>query len=384
MKIADRVTNLPPYVFASLEKRLGAMRAKGVDVISLGIGSPDLAPPQFIIDALYRSASRQDTHGYAGYFGTPVLRQAIAGYYQRRFGVEVDPNGEVLPLIGSKEGLANMAFAFIDPGDVALVPDPGYPTYSMGPLMAGGDSYPMPLLEDEGFLVDFGAIPDDVAARATVLWLNYPNNPTGVGAPLEFLQEAVDYCHKHDLVLCYDNPYCDLTFDGYVAPSVLEVPGAKDVAVEFNSLSKTYNMAGWRIGMAVGNARAIQALSVIKTNIDSGVFLPVQEAATVALNGDQSWIVERNMIYQRRRDIVMDWLPKVGLKARPPKGALYVWAKLPEGADAEAWATEMLEKAGVWLTPGNAYGECGKGYLRISLCTPEERLAEAGERLSNV
>ena len=384
MKIADRVTNLPPYVFASLEKRLSAMRAKGVDVISLGIGSPDLAPPQFIVDALYRSASRQDTHGYAGYFGTPALRQAMAGYYRKRFGVDVDPNGEVLPLIGSKEGLANMAFAFIDPGDLALVPDPGYPTYSMGPLMAGGGSYPLPLLEEDGFLVDFGAIPGDVAAKATVLWLNYPNNPTGAGAPMAFLRKAVDYCREHDLVLCYDNPYCDLTFDGYVAPSVLEVPGAKDVAVEFNSLSKTYNMAGWRIGMAVGNAKAIQALSVIKTNIDSGIFLPIQEAATVALNGDQSWIAERNMVYQRRRNIVMEWLPKVGLTAQPPKGALYVWAKLPEGGDCEAWATGMFEKAGVWLTPGTAYGECGKGYLRISLCTPEERLAEAGERLSNV
>ncbi|HHX43732.1 MAG TPA: LL-diaminopimelate aminotransferase [Chloroflexi bacterium] len=384
MKIADRVTNLPPYVFASLEKRLAAMRAKGVDVISLGIGSPDLAPPPFIIDVLHRAASRQDTHGYAGYFGTPALRQAIADYYQRRFGVTVAPDTEVLPLLGSKEGLANMSLAFIDPGDVALVPDPGYPTYRMGALMAGGDAYAVPLLEENDFRIDFSAIPADVVARATVLWLNYPNNPTGAGAPLAFLQEAVDYCREHDLVLCYDNPYCEVTFDGYVAPSVLEVPGAKDVAVEFNSLSKTYNMAGWRIGMAVGNARAIQALSIIKTNVDSGIFVPIQEAATAALNGDQRWLSERNLIYQRRRDIVMEWLPRIGLTARPPKGALYVWAKLPSGVDCEAWATEMFEKAGVWLTPGTAYGECGRGYLRISLCTPEERLAEAGERLSNV
>ena len=384
MKIADRVQNLPPYVFATLEKRLAAMRAQGKDIISLGIGSPDLAPPQFIIDALCRSASRSDTHAYAGYFGTPALREAIAGYYQQRFGVAVDPATEILPLIGSKEGLANMALAFIDSGDVALVPDPGYPTYAMGAQMAGGESYPMPLLEENDFLVDFGAIPQEVADRATVLWLDYPNNPTGAAAPLAFLLEAVDYCRKHDLVLCYDNPYCDLTFDGYVAPSVLEVPGAKDVAVEFNSLSKTYNMAGWRIGMAVGNAKAVQALSTIKTNIDSGIWLPIQEAATVALNGDQSWIAERNMIYQRRRDIVLRWLPAIGLTARPPRGSLYVWAKLPEGVDAEAWATEMLDKAGVWLTPGPAYGVCGQGYLRISLCTPEDRLIEAGERLSNV
>ena len=384
MKVADRIKNLPPYVFATVEKRIAAQQAKGVDVISLGIGSPDLKPPQQIIDALCQSASRDDTHGYAGYYGTPALRKAIAGYYERRFGVTLDPNTEVRPLIGSKEGLANMAFAFVDPGDLVLASDPGYPTYRMGALMAGGDHYPMPLLEENDYLVDFDRIPNDIADKATLMWLNYPNNPTGAGAPMAFLRKAVDYCREHDLVLCYDNPYCDLTFDGYVAPSVLEVPGAKDVAVEFNSLSKTYNMAGWRIGMAVGNAKAIQALSVIKTNIDSGIFLPIQEAATVALNGDQSWIAERNMVYQRRRNIVMEWLPKVGLTAQPPKGALYVWAKLPEGGDCEAWATGMFEKAGVWLTPGTAYGECGKGYLRISLCTPEERLAEAGERLSNV
>lgn len=384
MKIAERVKNLPPYVFAVAQRRIGALKAQGVDVIDLGIGSPDLAPPQFILDELYRSASKPNNHGYAGYYGAPSLRKAIAGYYQRRFGVDLNPETEVRPLIGSKEGLANMAFAFVDPGDIVLASDPGYPTYRMGAQMAGGRSYDMPIVEENDYLVELDRIPSDVAHRATLMWLDYPNNPTGAVAPREFLARAVDFAREHDIVICYDNPYCDLTYDGYVAPSILEIPGAKDVAVEFNSLSKTYNMAGWRIGMAVGNARAIQALSVIKTNIDSGIFLPIQEAATVALNGDQSWIAERNAIYQRRRDIVMGWLPKIGLSARPPKGALYVWAKLPEGTDCEAWATEMFEKAGVWLTPGTAYGECGKGYLRISLCTPEERLAEAGERLSNV
>ncbi|MCD6519162.1 MAG: LL-diaminopimelate aminotransferase [Anaerolineae bacterium] len=384
MKIADRIANLPPYVFATVEKKIAAQRAKGVDVISLGIGSPDLAPPKFIIDALYESAKRPDTHGYAGYYGTPALRQAIAQYYQRRFGVELDPDTEIRPLIGSKEGLANMALAFIDPGDIALASDPGYPTYRMGALMAGGDYYSMPLLEENDYLVDFEAIPSDVAAKATIMWLNYPNNPTGAIAPLDFMQKAVDFAREYDIVICYDNPYCDLTFDGYVAPSILQIPGAKEVAVEFNSLSKTYNMAGWRVGMAVGNAQAIQALTTVKTNVDSGIFRPIQDAAVAALTGDQSWIAERNLIYQRRRDIILEWLPKIGMSATPPKGSLYVWAKVPKGVNCEDFAIEMLEKAGVWMTPGTAFGKYGEGYMRLSLCVPEERLREAGERLSKV
>lgn len=382
MKIADRVANLPPYVFAAVEKRIAAEQAKGADVINLGIGSPDLAPPRFIVDALYRSASREDTHGYGGYFGTPALRRAIATYYGRRFGVELDPDTEVLPLIGSKEGLANMAFAFVDPGDLVLAPDPGYPTYRMGALMAGGAFYSLPLTEEGHWLPDLSAVPSDVAGRATLLWLNYPNNPTGAVAPKEFLNEAVEFCREHDLVLCYDNPYCDLTFGGYVAPSILEIPGAKDVAVEFNSLSKTYNMAGWRIGMAVGNAEALKALSTLKTNIDSGIFRPIQDAAVVALTGDQSWLQERNRIYERRRDIVLGWLPKVGMSAEPPKGAMYVWAKVPKGTDCEQLAMTLLQEKGLWITPGTAFGEYGKGYMRISICLPEERLREAGERLS--
>ncbi|MHB1295591.1 MAG: LL-diaminopimelate aminotransferase [Anaerolineae bacterium] len=381
MKIADRVADLPPYVFATVEKRIAAQQAKGEDVINLGIGSPDLAPPKFVVDALYQSAQRPDTHGYAGYYGTPGLRKAMAGYYARRFGVELDPNTEVRPLIGSKEGLANMALAFIDPGDLALVPDPGYPTYSMGALMAGGDYYALPMLEENDYLLDLDAVSPEVASRATLLWLNYPNNPTGAPAPLSFLQKAVDFCRHYDIVLCYDNPYSDLTFDGYVAPSVLEIPGAKDVAVEFNSLSKTYNLAGWRVGMAVGNAEAINALTTIKTNIDSGIFRPIQDAAAVALTGDQSWLAERNLIYQRRRDVILEWLPRLGMSANPPKGALYVWAKVPAGVGSDAYALEMLQKASVWLTPGTAFGRHGEGYLRISMCVPEERLREAGERL---
>jgi LL-diaminopimelate aminotransferase len=384
VKIADRVKTLPPYVFATVEKRIAEQQAKGVDVISLGIGSPDLAPPPFIVDELYRSAQRADTHGYAGYYGTPALRKAIAGYYQRRFGVALDAGSEILPLIGSKEGLANMAFAFIDAGDLALVPDPGYPTYTMGAIMAGGGAYAMPLHEEKGWLPDFEEIPADVAAKSTIMWLDYPNNPTGAVAPLAFFEQAVAFARQHDILICYDNPYCDLTFDGYVAPSILEVPGAKEVAVEFNSLSKTYNMAGWRVGMAVGNAQAVRALTTLKTNIDSGIFRPIQDAATVALNGDQGWLAERNLIYQRRRDIILEWLPKIGMSALPPKGALYVWAKVPAGRNCEQFAGEMLEKAGVWMTPGTAFGTHGEGYLRLSICLPEARIREAGERLLKV
>jgi len=384
VRIADRVANLPPYIFARVEKRIAAQRAKGVDVISLGIGSPDLAPPKFIVDALYESALRTDTHGYAGYYGTPELRKAMATYYRNRFGVDLDPETEIRPLIGSKEGLANMALAFVDGSDLALSSDPGYPTYRMGALMAGGGYFSMPLRAENDFLVDLEEIPEDVAARSTIMWLNYPNNPTGAVAPKAFLARAIAFAKEYRILICYDNPYCDITFDGYVAPSILEIPGAMDVAVEFNSLSKTYNMAGWRIGMVVGNAEAIQALTTIKTNIDSGIFRPIQDAAVVALTSDQGWIAERNLIYQHRRDIILGWLPRIGMSAQPPKGSLYVWARVPEGVKCDEFATRMLEEAGVWMTPGTAFGEHGEGYMRLSVCVPEKRLREAGERLSSV
>ncbi len=382
MRIADRVATLPPYVFATIEQRIAAARASGVDVISLGVGSPDLPPPPHIIEALCAAASRPDTHGYAGYFGTPALRGAIATYYARRFGVSLDPEREILPLLGSKEGLANMALAFVDPGDVVLAPDPGYPTYRMGAIMTGGAYHPLPLRKERGYLPDLDAVPGDVAKRATLLWLNYPNNPTGACASREFLAEAVAYCREHDIVLGYDNAYCDVTYEGYVAPSILEVPGAREVAVEFNSLSKTYNMAGWRVGMAVGNAQALRALATIKTNVDSGMFRAVQDAAATALLGDRDWLAERNRTYERRRDAVLEWLPAAGLAADKPLGGLYVWARTPAGVDAEAWAISALERTGVWLTPGTAFGPHGAGHLRISICVPEERLREAGKRLS--
>jgi LL-diaminopimelate aminotransferase len=385
MRIARRIAELPPYVFAEAGKKLAAMKAQGVDVIDLGIGSPDLPPPRHIIDALYESALKPENHGYAGYYGLPALRRAIADYYQRRFGVELDPDKEVAVLIGSKEGLFNVSLAFLDSGDVALIPDPGYPTYNLGTYMAGGVRYPLPLQEENDFLPDLQAIPADVADAAKVLWLNYPNNPTGAVADMEFLSRAVNVARHHNLLLCYDNPYCDLTFDGYRAPSVLQVPGAKEVALEFNSLSKTYNMAGWRVGMAVGSAQAVEALSRVKTNIDSGIFKPIQEAALAALTGDQNWLEARNKVYQGRRDAVLSFLPKLGMTARVPKAAMYVWAHLPAGCRQTSYefCVAALERTGVWMTPGSAFGECGEGYARIALTLTEDRLRAAGDRLHN-
>ena len=384
MRIAKRISELPAYVFAEAGKKLEELRSRGTDIIDLGIGSPDLPPPRQVIDALCRSAQEPGNHGYAGYFGLPGLRRAIADYYSRRFRVNLDADREVAVLIGSKEGLFNVALAFLDAGDVALVPDPAYPTYGLGTQMAGGVRFPLPLREETGFLPDLDAIPADVTDVAKILWLNYPNNPTGAVADLEFLSRAVNMARRHDLLLCFDNPYCDLTFDGYSAPSILQVPGAREVALEFNSLSKTYNMAGWRVGMAVGNARAVEALTRVKTNIDSGIFKPVQEAAIAALAGDQSWLAERNLVYQRRRDSVLEFLPKLGLQARVPKAAMYVWGRIPLGfcETSHAFCLRVLGQTGVWMTPGSSFGENGEGYVRIALTLPEERLREAGQRIA--
>lgn len=381
MRIANRIANLPPYVFAQAGKTVAALTAKGVDVINLGIGSPDLAPPAWIVETLYRTAQDPSKHGYAGYFGLPVLRQAVAGYYRQRFGVDLDPEREAVILIGSKEGIFNIALAFIDAGDAALIPDPGYPTYALGVLMAGGQPVYIPLQREHGFLPQFGAIPVDALRRAKLLWLNYPNNPTAATAGLDFLAQAVAFAREHDLLLCYDNPYCDVTFDGYVAPSILQVPGAKDVVLEFNSLSKTYNMAGWRVGTAVGSARAVEALARVKTNVDSGIFAPIQVAAAAALQGDQEWLKARNAIYQARRDVVLDFLPAAGMSADRPQGSLYVWARIPQGETSAGYSQRVLERTGVWLTAGTAFGAHGEGYVRIALTLPEARLKEAAERL---
>jgi LL-diaminopimelate aminotransferase len=396
MKRASRLTNLPPYPFARWETHLIRARQSGLDVIRLDIGDPDLPPPDEVIETLCQSAHDPSHHGYPGYRGIPPLRQAIADYYGRRFGVELDPDSQVLPLIGSKEGIVNMALACLDPGDAALVPDPGYAPYAMGTLLSGAKVCYFPLLAERGFLPDLNSISAKVAEQAVLMWLNYPNNPTGATADLDFLAQAVGFARRHGILLCYDTPYCDVTYDGYSAPSVLQVPGAAEVAVEFNSLSKTANMAGWRIGMAVGNTEAIAALAQVKSNVDSGIFRPLQEAAVQALSLPQGWIDERNAVYQERLEIILDGLAAAGIATLRPRAALYVWARVPEPdfgelsravegragwKSSEAFALALLERTGVVVAPGSFFGPAGEGYVRLSVTAPTERVREAMERL---
>jgi LL-diaminopimelate aminotransferase len=347
----------------------------------LDMGDPDLPPPIEIVEALCQAAGSAGQHRYPGYRGTPALREAIAGYYQRRFGVSLSPESEVTPLLGSKEGIVNLALASLDPGDLVLVPDPGYAPYARGAALAGAESYPFPLLPDRGFLPDLEALPRDVANRAVLMWLNYPNNPTGATADLAFFSEAVEFARYHDLLLCHDAPYCDVGYDGYRAPSLLQVPGALEVAVEFNSLSKTYNMPGWRLGMAVGNGKALDSLAQVKSNVDSGIFRPLQEAAIQALSVDPAWISGRNAVYQERLDLVLEGLEVAGLAASRPRATLYVWARVPSGWKSEAFALALLEETGVALAPGPFFGSAGEGYVRVSVTASTALIRQAMERL---
>ncbi|NPA91075.1 MAG: aminotransferase class I/II-fold pyridoxal phosphate-dependent enzyme [Chloroflexi bacterium] len=380
--ISQRLQRVPPYPFVVVAQKVRELQAQGVDVIRMDIGAPDMPPPPRVIDALAEMARRPDVHRYPGYRGSPELKEAFAAYYERRFHVHLDPEEEVLPLLGSKEGLHHITQAFVDPGDVVLVPDPGYLTYSTATLLAGGEIYPLPLREERGFLPDLNAVPPDVARKAKILWLNYPNNPTGAVADLAFFEQAVAFARQWNILLCHDAPYTDVTFGDYKAPSILQIPGAKEVAVEFNSLSKAFNMAGWRVGVALGNAEALAALLRMKSNVDSGIFLPIQHAAAVALREvEDAWIVARNREYARRRDIILETLPDLGMSAQPPQGSLYVWARVPRGMTGEAFAERALTRAGVSLAPGGWYGEQGKPFVRISLGVPTPRVKEAMERL---
>jgi LL-diaminopimelate aminotransferase len=346
------------------------------------MGSPDGPPADFIIEALTTSAKDPGHHSYPGFLGTPALRKAMADYYADRFRVTLNVTDEILPLIGAKEGIANSALAWLDPGDLALVPDPGYPPYRFGAFMAGAEVYYMPLLAENGFLPDLDAIPPEVAGRARLMWLNYPNNPTSATATPAFFAHAVDFCRRHDILLCHDAPYADVCYDGYRPPSLLAVPGAKDVAIEFNSLSKSHNMAGWRIGIAAGNKIAIQALLQIKSNVDSGIFWPIQDAAVAALTGEQSWVAERNAEYQRRRDMLYDVLVNdMRLRVAKPTAGLYLWPQVPEGYTSAQFVEKILLATGVSLTAGGEFGPHGEGYMRISLGQTTTRVAEAAERL---
>ena len=382
MRFADRIEKLPPYLFAQISKKVAAKKAQGIDVVSFGIGDPDLPTPPHILRALEDAARDPANHRYPETEGLPDFRRAVAGWYDRRFGVTLDAHTEVMSLIGSKEGIGHVALCFIDPGDIALVPDPAYPVYEIGTMFAGGTAHAMPLLEENGFLPDFEAVPADVASRAKLLWLNYPNNPTGAVAGIDFFERAVHFAKRHGIAICHDGPYSEVAYDGYRPVSFLQAKGAMDVGIEFHSLSKSYNMTGWRIGMAVGNARIIDALMRVKSNLDSGAAQAIQRMAIAALEGPQETIGEHNAIYQRRRDRVVDALRALGLRLTPPRASLYVWARVPDGMTSAAFAERLLDEAAVIVTPGNGYGPHGEGYVRLSLTLPDDRLDEGLRRIA--
>jgi len=381
MQIAKRLERLPPYLFVEINQKIAELRARGEDIISFAIGDPDLPTPSHIIEYMCQAAHDPANHGYPETAGLTELRQAIAEWYERRFGVILDPDREVLPLIGSKEGIGHMALCFIEPGDVALVPDPGYPPFSIGTILAGGEPYFMPLREENNFLPDFEAIPGKVADEAKLMWLNYPNNPTGAIADLDFFERAVYFARQHKLAVCHDAPYTEIFFDSYLPPSFMQTPGAREIGVEFHSLSKTYHMTGWRIGMVVGNPEMINALFQVKSNLDSGIPQAIQQAAIEALRGSQDHIAEHNAIFQRRRDKLMKVLDEIGLEARIPKATFYIWARVPQGYSSVEFTKKLLGEAGIAVTPGTGYGKEGEGYIRLSLTIPDDRLEEGIHRL---
>ena len=381
MKTSKRIEKLPPYLFVEISRKIAEKRAKGEDVISFAIGDPDLPTPSNVIEKLCQTARDPANHRYPETEGLPQLRQAIAAWYQQRFGVSLDPDREVLPLIGSKEGVGHMALCLIDQGDIALVPDPAYPVYAVGTMFAGGEPYYLPLKEENEFLPDLDRIPRAVAEKAKVLWMNYPNNPTTAVADASFFERAIAFARKYDIAICHEGQYTEVAFDGYRPVSFMEMPGAKDVGVEFHSFSKTFNMTGWRIGMMVGNPQLVNALMRVKSNLDSGVPQAIQYAAIEALQNSHSCIQEHNTIYQRRRDQVMEVVKEMGWEAKTPKASLYIWARVPPGHSSISFATRLLEEAGVVVTPGVGYGSTGEGYIRLSLTTPDAELQEGLSRL---
>jgi len=384
LEISERIKRLPPYPFAELDQRKAELRAKGVDLIDLGIGDPDLPTPKRIVERMRQEVLNPQNHRYPSYEGLHEFREAVSGWYARRFGVNVDPEVEVLALIGSKEGIAHVPLAFLNPGDYSLIPSPGYPVYHAGTMFAGGRSFFLPLLEEKLFLPDLSQVPDEVAEKAKLLFINYPNNPTGVVADKGFFAEVVKFAQQYHLIVCHDAAYSEIFFDGYTPSSFLEVDGAKEVGLEFHSLSKTYNMTGWRLGFAVGNREILAGLGKIKTNIDSGVFQAVQWAGIEALEGDQSDVEQIRKIYQRRRDIMVRGLRNMGLEVTPPQATFYLWVKVPPGYNSASFCSLLLNNAGLVITPGNGLGEAGEGYVRFTLTVPEPRLEEAVERVRRV
>jgi LL-diaminopimelate aminotransferase len=382
MKVARRVERLPPYLFVEINKKIAEKKARGEDIISFAAGDPDIPTPPHVIERLCKAAQEPANHRYPEPAGLPELRQAIASWYQRRFGVTLDPATEVLPLIGSKEGIAHVAFCFIDPGDIALVPDPGYPVYASSTQMAGGRPYYLTLRAENGFLPDYRGIRDYILEKTRLLWINYPNNPTGAVAGRDFFNRVIEFASKHGILVCHDAPYTEVTFDGYQPESLMQADGARENCIEFHSFSKSYNMAGWRIGMVVGNATAIGALQTFKSNIDSGIPQAIQQMAIAALNGPQQSIEEHNAVYQRRRDLICEVLTNIGLQINVPRASLYVWARVPEGYNSADFTAEMLDQVGVAVTPGVGYGRGGEGYVRLSLTVPDASLVKGLSRLS--
>lgn len=381
---AERLKQLPPYLFKEIDRKKAEVKAGGVDIIDLGVGDPDLPTPEHIIGEMKRAVDDPANHQYPSYSGMSDFKEAVAWWYGERFNVALDPASEVVSLIGSKEGIAHLPMAFINPDDVALVPSPAYPVYNIATLFAGGESYMMPLLSQNNFLPDLEAIPEAVADRAKLMFINYPNNPTSAVADLDFFRRVVSFAEKHNILVCHDAAYTEMAFDGYRPPSFLEVDGAKEVGMEFHSLSKTYNMTGWRIGFAVGNPEGVAGLGGIKSNIDSGVFQAVQRAGIEAIRGDQTCVADMHRIYSGRRDLMVQGLREAGFELDPPKATFYLWIRVPDGYTSASLATRLLEEAGLVVTPGNGFGEPGEGYFRIALTRNRKRLGEAIERLKGL
>jgi LL-diaminopimelate aminotransferase len=381
MKTAANLDRLPPYLFVQIDARRDALREAGIEVISLGIGDPDIPTPAHIVDAMAAAIRNPANHRYPDYAGSLAYRASVCAWMQRRFGVELDARREALALIGSKEGIAHIHTAFVNPGDYVLAPAIGYPVYSGGATLMHAQTHFLPMSADTGWLASFDAVPAEVLARARILFLGYPNNPTGAVAPPWYFDKAIEFCRAHDLLLVHDNAYSEISYDGYTAPSILERPGAREVAIEMFSLSKTYNMTGWRIGFAVGNETAIAALGSVKNNLDSGQFTAIQDAAIAALEGPQDCVAAMRALYRRRRDLVIDALQAIGVACQPPQASIYVWARVPAGYSSAEFTEKLLTEAHVIVTPGSGYGECGEGYIRISLTTPDEQLLEALRRI---
>jgi LL-diaminopimelate aminotransferase len=378
---AKRLSRIPPYLFAEIDRKVQQKKRAGIDVISLGIGDPDLATPGRIVSVLQETAADPANHRYPSYFGLAELREAISRWYADRSGVQLDPATEILPTLGSKDGISHVPLALVDPGDVVLAPDPGYTVYVTGAIMAGAEPHIMPLTAENHWLPDLNAIPSEVAQRARLMWLNYPNNPTAATADRDFLVRAVEFCRRHDIILCHDAPYSEIAFDGYRPLTLFEIPGAKEVGLEFHSLSKTYNMTGWRIGWVCGRADLVDLIGQLKTNIDSGIFQAVQWAAIEALNGGEDETKAACAVYARRHRLVADTLNGLGWNIKPPRATFYVWAPVPKGYDSIGFATHVLDEVGVNITPGVGFGEHGEGYFRLSVTAADARLDEAMARM---